>query len=54
MKCTMRVTADKRGILNIGQVECVPMQSEIERKGESGRVVTPNRVRALSDASSER
>ena len=26
MKCTLRVTADKRGILNIGQVECVPMQ----------------------------
>jgi hypothetical protein len=39
------VTADKRGISNIGQVECVPMQSEI---GE--REVTPKRVRAVRDA----
>ena len=41
----MRVTADKRSILNIGQVERVPMQSEIGERGE----VTPKRVRAVRD-----
>ena len=44
-KCTRRVTADKRSILNIGQVERVPMQSEIGERGE----VTPKRVRAVRD-----